>query len=198
MLNEFIRERDEKQARLKQQRINSEKAKTTKTASIQCDRRDVLERSEVAVQTEFPDVMDDLKEQIRQLTKIVADLTALKNKHQSKVGNNQFNDEDILSDSLSDVLPFDAELSSNQPVPEMPPEPSSMTQSVPLPVVNSGAMLPPLSLPPSLRSPLSTIDQNAPLVQCRCSSHGPTDDQRRKVESMVSLGVTLLQPLWPA
>lgn len=192
MLNEFIRERDEKQARLKQQRINSEKAKTTKTASIQCDRRDVLERSEVAVQTEFPDVMDDLKEQIRQLTKIVADLTALKNKHQSEVGNNQFNDEDILSDSLSDVLPFDAELSSNQPVPETPPEPSSMTQSVPLAVVNSGAMLPPLSLPPSLRSPLSTIDQNAPLVQRRCSSHGPTDDQRRKVESMVSLGGNII------
>lgn len=67
MLNEFIREQDEKQARLKQQRINSEKAKTTKMASIQCDRRDVLEKSEVAVQTEFPDVMDDLKEQIRQL-----------------------------------------------------------------------------------------------------------------------------------
>jgi len=177
MLNEFIRERDEKQAPLKQQRINSEKAKTTKTASIQCDRRDVLERSEVAVQTEFPDVMDDLKEQIRQLTKIVADLTALKNKHQSEVGNNQLNDEDILSDSLSDVLPFNAELSSNQPVPETPPAPSSMTQSVPLAVVNSGDMLPPLSLPPSLRSPLSTIHQNAPLVQRRCSSHGPTDDQ---------------------
>lgn len=192
MLNEFIRERDEKQAQLKQQRINSGKAKTTKTVSIQCDRRNVLERSEVAVQTEFPDVMDDLKEQIRQLTKIVADLTALKNKHQSKVGNNQFNDEDILSDSLSDVLPFDAELSSNQPVPETPPEPSSMTQSVPLAVVNSGAMLPPLSVPPSLRSPLSTIDQNAPLVQRRCSSHGPTDDQRRKVESMVSLGGNII------
>lgn len=154
MLNEFIRERDGKQARLKQQRINSEKAKTTKTASIQCDRRDVLERSEVAVQTEFPDVMDDLKEQIRQLTSIVADLTALKNKHQSEAGNNQLNDEDILSDSLNDVLPFDAELSNNQPVPEMPPEPSSMTRSIPLAVVNSGAMLPPLSLPLSLRSPL--------------------------------------------
>jgi len=189
MLNEFIREQDEKQARLKQQRINSEKAKTTKTASIQCDRRDILERSEVAVQTEFPDVMDDLKEQIRQLTKIVADLTALKNKHQSEVGNNQLNDADILSDSLSDVLPFNAELSSNPPVPETPPAPSSMTQSVPLAVVNSGAMLPLLSLPPSLRSPLSTINQNVPLVQ---RSHGPTDDQRQKVESMVSLGGNII------
>ena len=182
-------ERDEKQARLKQQRINSGMAKTTKTVSIQCDRRDVLERSEVAVQPEFPNVMDDLKEQIRQLTSIVADLTALKNKHQSEVGNNQLNDEDILSDSLNDVLPFDAELSSNQPVPETPPEPSSTTQSVPLELVNSRA---PLSLPLSLRSPLSTIDQNAPLVQRRYSSHGPTDDQRRKVESMVSLGGNII------
>ena len=43
MWNEFIRERDEKQARLKQERINREKAKTSKTASIQCDRRDALE-----------------------------------------------------------------------------------------------------------------------------------------------------------
>jgi len=127
MLNEFIREQDEKQAQLKH-------------------------------------IMDDLKEQIRQLTSIVADLTALKNKHQSEVGNNQLNNEDILSDLLSDVLPFDVELSSNQPVPETPPEPSSMTQSIPLAVVNSGVMLPPLSVPPSLRSPLSTIDQNAPLV----------------------------------
>ena len=46
MLNEFIRKQDEKQAQLRQQRINSEKAKTTKRASIQCDRRDVLEKSD--------------------------------------------------------------------------------------------------------------------------------------------------------
>ena len=148
MLNEFIRERDEKQARLKQQRINSEKAKTTKTASIQCDRRDIREKSDVAVQTEFPDVMDDLKEQIRQLTKIVANLTSLKNRHLSEVRTHQLNDEDILSDSLSDVLLFNVGLSSNQPVPETPPEPPGMTQGIPLAVVNSGAMLPPLPLPP--------------------------------------------------
>ena len=119
----------------------------------------------------------------------MADLTALKNKHQSEVVNNQLNDADILSDSLSDVLPFNAELSSDQPVPETPPAPLSMTQSVPLAVANSGAMLPPLSLPPSLRSPLSTINQNVPLVQ---RSHGPTDDQRQKVESLVSLGGNII------
>ena len=196
MLNEFMREQDEKQAQLRQQRINSEKARTTKRASIQCDRWDVLEKSNVAVQTEFPDLMDDLKEQIRQLTKIVADLTALKNRHQGNVPNNQLNDEDILMDSLSDVLPFDAELSSNQPVPETPPEgpaqAPSMTQSVPLAVVNSGAMLQPPSLQPSLRSPLSTIDQNAPFVQRRYSSHRPTDDHRQKVELIVSFGSNII------
>ena len=42
MLNEFMREQNEKQAQLRQQRINSEKAETTKRASIQCYRRDVL------------------------------------------------------------------------------------------------------------------------------------------------------------
>ena len=154
MLNEFMREQDEKQAQLRQQHINSEKAKTTKRASIQCDRRDVLEKSNVAVQTEFPDLMDDLKEQIRQLTKIVADLTALKNRHQGEVPNNQLNHKDILMDLLSDVLPFDVKLSRNQPVPETPPEgptqPPSMSQSVPLAVVNSGAMLQAPSLQPSL------------------------------------------------
>lgn len=179
MLNEFMRERDEKQARLEQQC-------TTKTAHIQCNRRNALEKSDVAVQTEFPDIMDDLKEQIRQLTKIVADLSSLKNRHQSEVRINQLHDKDILFDSLSDVLPFDMELSSNQPVLEMPPEPPSTTQSVPLAVVNSGAMLPPLPLPPSLRSPLSTIDQNAPLVQRSYSSYGPTDDHRWRVESIIS------------
>ena len=154
MLNEFIRKQDEKQAQLRQQRINSEKAKTTKRASIQCDRRDVLEKSNVVVQTEFPDLMDDLKEQIRQLTKMVADLTALKNRHQGEVPNNQLNHKDILMDLLSDVLPFDMKLSSNQPVPETPPEeptqPPSMSQSFPLAVVNSGAMLQAPSLQPSL------------------------------------------------
>ena len=126
----------------------------------------------------------------------MADLTALKNRHQGNVPNNQLNDEDILMDSLSDVLPFDAELSSNQPVPETPPEgpaqPPSMTQSVPLAVVTSAAMLQPPSLQPSLRSPLSTIDQNAPFVQRRYSSHGPTDDHWRKVESIVSFGSNII------
>ena len=188
MLNEFIRERDEKQACLKQQRTNSEKAKATKTASIQCDIREIPEKSDVAVQTKFPDVMDDLKEQIRQLTGIVADLTSVENRHQSEVHNDQLNDQDILSDSPSDVLPFDAELSRNQPVPETPPE----QPSIPLAVVNSGAMLPLLPHPPSLRSPLSTIDQNAPLVQHRYSSQGPTDDQGRKVQLIVSFGGNII------
>ena len=77
MLDEFMRERDEKETCLRQQC-------TTKTASIQCDRRDALQKSDVALQTEFPYIMDDLKEQIRQLTKIVADLSSLKNRHQSE------------------------------------------------------------------------------------------------------------------
>ena len=129
---------------------------------------------------------------IRQLTKIVADLTSLKNRHQREVHTNQVHDEDILSDSLSDILPFNAELSSNQLVPKRHQSHQAMTQSVPLPVANSGPMLPPLPLPPSLRSPLVTIDQNAPLVQRRYSSHGPTDDHRRKVESIVSFGGNII------
>ena len=89
----------------------------------------------------------------------MADLTALKNRHQGEVPNNQLNHEDILMDSLSDVLPFDVKLSSNQPVPQTPPEgpaqPPSMSQSIPLAVVNSGAMLQPPSLQPSPEMPTS-------------------------------------------
>ena len=44
----------------------------------------------------------------------------------------------------------------------------------------------------SLRSPPSTIDQNAPIVQCRHSSHSLTDDNRRKVESIVSFGGNII------
>ena len=74
----------------------------------------------------------------------------------------------------------------------MQPEPACMTQSVPLAVVNSGAMLPLLPLPPPLRLPLSTIEKNAPLVQSRYSSQGPTNDHRRKVESIVSFGGNII------
>ena len=47
MLDEFLREQREKQAQLKQQRVN-EKTKTSKNSSIQCGRRDI-EKSEVEV-----------------------------------------------------------------------------------------------------------------------------------------------------
>ena len=59
-------------------------------------------------------------------------------------------------------------------------------------VVTSAAMLQLPSLQPSLRSPLSTIDQTAPFVQRTYSSHGPTDDYRRKVESIVSFGSNII------
>ena len=157
----------------------------------------------MAVQTEFPDVMDNLKDQIMQLTKIVADLTAPRN-NQSKRHNRHFSDEEILSmsDSLSDVVPFDpdAEVSSNQPVPETPPEgpqslnPPGITQSVPLAAANTKAMAPPPPHPPSLQlqSPLSPIDPNVQIVHRTNRSYGPTDDHRHNVESIVSFGSNMI------
>ena len=127
----------------------------------------------------------------------MANLTAMKNRHQSEVCNSQLNNEDFLSDSLSDVLPFDVELSSNQSVPETPPVPPCMTQSIPLAVLNSGAKLPSLSLPPPVRSTLLTIDQNAPFVQFRYSSHSPTDDHQRKVELIGSFGGNIITTAMP-
>ena len=75
MLQMLISEQEAKQARLKQQR-------TPKTiqrdASIQCDRTEsatprLRQTSDVGVQTDFVDIMEGLKEQVKNLTQIVAD-----------------------------------------------------------------------------------------------------------------------------
>ena len=84
MLQTLISEQEAKQAHLKQQRT----LKTVqRDASIQCDRTkaatpSLRQTSDVAVQTDFIDVMEDLKEQVKNLTQIVAELTALKSPKQ--------------------------------------------------------------------------------------------------------------------
>lgn len=71
----FLAEQQERERQLKQQR-----APKSKDSSIQCSRESCVvpsETADVAVQTDLKDVMDDLKEQVKTLTKIVADLTSL-------------------------------------------------------------------------------------------------------------------------
>ena len=91
MLQMLISEQEAKQACLKQQR-------TLKTiqrdASIQCDWTEATtprlrQTSDVAVQTDFMDVMQDLKEQVKNLTQIVAKLTALKGSQTTGAQNNR-------------------------------------------------------------------------------------------------------------
>ena len=78
MLNTFLAGQAEKEAHLKQQRVV--KTKQTHDVAVQCACS--RETSDVAVQTDLPDVMEDLKEQVRSLSKIVADLTELKAQEQ--------------------------------------------------------------------------------------------------------------------
>lgn len=81
MLQALIAEQQAKQARIKQQLQRTPKI-NSRDASIQCNLNDAVTRSQTsdaAVQTDLvPDVMEDLKEQVKNLTQIVAELTALK------------------------------------------------------------------------------------------------------------------------
>ena len=199
-------EQTEIEERLKQQRLSKEKPrKSTKESAIQCDRQETAHpklTSEIGVQTDSvpADVMEDLREQVIQLTKIVADLTALKVRDDRKDTSIPLLGEGILSDSLSEVVPFDsADIPAALETPP-PPEPvnppcfvqdpvlqnipasASQTQALPpRPPLNSQNNNAP-SFP--MRLPLSTVNQN---VQVTFSS-GPTDEQRRKVEAIVFMG----------
>lgn len=42
------------------------------------------------------------------------------------------------------------------------------------------------------RSPLSTVDQNVRATQRAYDNYGPTDEQRRKTEALVSIGSSLI------
>ena len=188
MLNTFLAEQAEKEAHLKQQRFG--KTKQTHDVAVQCACS--RETSDVAVQTDLPDVMEDLKEQVRSLSKIVADLTELKAKEQLPI-------------PLCDLV-LSPDDNNNIP-PETPPQvPSSINDS---PTVHAeqpvnriipepGQNLVPLMSPvnnyplPQLRSPLTTITNNYQ-VSNSSTSLGPTDEQKRKVEAIVIMGSQMVQ-----
>ena len=70
----FLAEQAQKQARLKLQQV--EKNRQTEDIAIQCERSP--QTVEVAVQTDIPDIMEELRDQVKSLTKIVAELTEMK------------------------------------------------------------------------------------------------------------------------
>ena len=219
MLNEFLKERQEKETRLKEQRVSKPPTKLTKEASSQCEHLETVNcknTSDVAIQTDFPvevHVIEDLKDQVKALTKIVAELTALKTRAENTdLNRTLFGEEDALSDSLNDILPFEeVENCSKMPSRELP----AQSKSVLNPMANMAAIpdfplsptiRPPLlpSPPPpmdrqnkapqilQMRSPLSTVDQNIRAPQRAYDNYGPTDEQRRKTEALVSMGSNLI------
>lgn len=121
MLQKLIAEQEAKQSRLKQQRTLKI---IQRDASIQCVRTEAAtlrlrQTSDVAVQTDFVDLMADLKEQVKNLTQIVAELTALKFYKQPKPRtiNRPLLAELLSDDTLSDIAEFCPDSSKNCSVP---------------------------------------------------------------------------------
>ncbi|XP_044171425.1 uncharacterized protein LOC114972737 [Acropora millepora] len=190
MLQNLIAEQETKQAHLKQQRTPKI---SHRDASIQCARTEAAtprlrQTSDVAVQTEFVDVMADLKEQVKNLTQIVAELTALKshNHQEPRTIDRPLLAELLSDDTMSDIAEYCPDSSENygaeSPLPGLQhhsvvERPSPQTHQI---LVANGS---PVTY--SSRPPLAAIQQNR---QTNTSLHGPTDEQRRQVEVILLMG----------
>ena len=138
---------------------------------------------EVAVQTDIPDIMEELRDQVKTLTRIVAELSEMKAREKvpSLPG---------LSESDLTFINQDGE----DVVEETPPQarPAAITSPIIVPEPRvpqplSALLSLPTYPPPHLRSPLSTIDSNSQIF-CSIPSLGPSDQQKQKVEAIVVLG----------
>lgn len=178
MLNKFLAEQAQKQAHLKLQRV--EKNRHTEDIAIQCKRSP--QTVEVAVQTDIPDIMEELRDQVKSLTKIVAELTEMKARE-------KVTSLPLLSDSDLTFINEHDDVVEETP-PQAPPAAITSAIIVPEPQVPQPLSAPsslPNYPPPQMRSPLSTIDSNSPIF-CSIPSLGPSDQQRQKVEAVVVLG----------
>ena len=138
--------------------------------------------SDVAVQTAFVDVMGDLREQVKNLTQIVAELTALRSqKHRETTTIHQPLLTELLSDdTLCDLGEFCPDSSENSSIADAEtPLPGLQQPSV---VERPDAFR---YQPLSNSSPLTVIPQNG---QVNSPTYGPTDDQRCRVEAIVFMG----------
>ncbi|KAJ7371610.1 hypothetical protein OS493_024286 [Desmophyllum pertusum] len=190
MLQTFLAEQEARQARIKQQRVPKS---NSRDASIQCDRNDAAtpsQKSDVAVQTDFVDVMGDLREQVQNLTQIVAELTALKSQKQreSTMIHRPLLAELLSDDTLSDLAEFCPDSSENcsvtaaeTPLPglQLPSVVGRPDAFAHQPLSNSS----PVTYPS--RAPLTVVQQNR---QVNNPTHGPTDEQRRQVEAILFMG----------
>ena len=194
MLQMLISEQEAKQAHLKQQRT----PKTIqRNASIQCERTEAAtphlrQTSDVAVQTDFMDVMEDLKEQVKNLTQIVAEMTALKSHKQPepRTIDRPLLAELLSDDPLSDIAEFCPDSSENcsvvaaaeSPLPGL--EHHSFAER-PNPQTHQTLIANSSPVTYSSRPPLAALQQNR---QINTPLHGPTDEQRRQVEAILFMG----------
>ncbi|KAJ7394797.1 hypothetical protein OS493_000631 [Desmophyllum pertusum] len=186
LLAEFLKEQSQKQADLKKKRSEQPKVQTAE-ASVQCGRSVVLKRTaDASVQTDHYDVTRELKEQVQNLTEVVKQLTALKciHQHEPKIPSSPLFEDDQLLDTALDpalasvirrISQHSRRVSANStPVGANNYEDLS-------PVYHHQVTLP--------RQPLVSVDQN--IVPLTLTSHGPTDEQRRKVGAIIDLGTDL-------
>lgn len=183
---EFLKERNQKHSCLKKKRKEHPKVQTVE-ASVQCESGVVLKQTaDASVQTDHYDVVNELKEQIQNLTDVVRQLTAVKsiNQQQPKTPSSPLFEDD-LDTAMGVITSF-----CRDPTPR-PPQESAITVLESRPIEtqvlsNIEKELSPIYLPPVTqpRLPLASVDQNIPQLL----SHGPTDEQRCKVGAMVDLG----------
>ena len=157
MLHAFLAEQQERQVNLKQQRENKKvhdlpKAKT-RDASVQFApvRR---QSADAVVQTDFRgDVVQELKEQVLNLTKIVSELTAYKAQTQTVQVSEDAQKPpqgslltELLSDSMSDLQEL---------CPDSYENPSAATPETLLPGLTSCCNSSPFGYPPRVLCPLA-------------------------------------------
>ena len=171
MLNTLVAEQAEKQARLKQLRLEKAVVHTVQSETRQT--------ADAAVQTDFPDIMEDLKKQVASLTNIVAELTAFKAKQTLRptpsTPSLYFSDSDTFCDSLiSGVIDQEPVVAVDQPllapdqsvnpvVPAPDKLPPAMNQLplVPAPPVTYSAVPAPDKLPSAV-NPQRLLDSAVP------------------------------------
>ena len=199
LLAEFLNEQNQKQAKLKRRRTRDQRVETSE-ASVQCH---ISMRSTVdgSVQTDHYDLTTELRQQILNLTEVVKQLTALGclHQHEPKPAASPLFDEDsdfptLDSEAVASLMGFcssptvqtsqETATSSIQPSESQCPVLSTISQ---IHRESLSPVFPPQVAPP--RPPLQPVDQNViPLVS---SSHGPTDEQRAKVTSIVATGTDI-------
>ena len=187
MLHAFLAEQEERQVRLKQQREHKKvrdppKAKTT-DASIQCALVQ-MQSADAAVQTDLSgDVVQELKEQVLNLTKIASELMTYKAQTQTiQVSEGDQNPPrgslltELLSDSIGDLQELCPDSYENS---------SAATPETPLPGVTPRYNSSPFAYPP--RAPLRVIQENGIVNSPPC----PTEQQRQNVDAIVFRGTEM-------